>query len=106
LAIPLGLLMASVMPFLDTDRLGPIRLANYFHPYLIGVLPNLLLTGALFFALAALTRQILANYVGGVVLLVGYLVASGATDPEDEYIAAFLDPFGLAAASFVTRYWT
>ncbi len=106
LAIPLGLLAASAMPFLDAERLGPIRLVNYFHPYLIGILPNLLLTGALFFALAGLTRQMLANYVGGVVLLVGYLIAAGAADPEDEYLAAFLDPFGISAISFVTRYWT
>ena len=106
LAIPLGLLIGSAMPILDAERVGPIRLINYFHPYLIGVLPNLLLTGAVFFALAGLTRQMLANYVGGVVLLVGYLIAAGATDPDDEYLAAFLDPFGISAFSHAARYWT
>ncbi|MEX2572634.1 MAG: M1 family aminopeptidase [Gemmatimonadota bacterium] len=106
LGIPLGMLVASIMPFLDAERLGPIRLAAYFHPYAIGVLPNLLLTGALFFALAALTRQMLANYVGGVVLLVGYLIAGNAQDLEDQLFAAYVDPFGLAAFGFATRYWT
>src|SRR5690606_18580449 len=84
LSIPLGLIAASLTPFMDTERLGPIRLAAYFHPYLVGVLPNLLLTGAVFFVLAALTRQMLANYVGGVLLLVGYLIANNSPDLDDQ----------------------
>lgn len=106
LAIPLGLLAASVMPFLDAERIAPVRLTAYFQPLLIGVLPNLLLTGALFFTLATLTRQMLANHVGGVVLLVGYLLASTAGDLDDQRLAAYLDPFGMATIDYATRYWT
>ncbi|MEX2582173.1 MAG: M1 family aminopeptidase [Gemmatimonadota bacterium] len=106
LSIPLGLLAATAMPFLDAERIGPIRLAAYFQPYLVGVLPNLVLTGAVFFVLAALTRQMLANYVGGVLLLVAYLVAGSAQDIEDQLFAALVDPFGMSAMDHVTRYWT
>jgi ABC-2 type transport system permease protein len=106
LAIPLGLLAATVMPFLDQARVGPIRFAAYFQPYLIGVLPNLLLTGAIFFTLAALTRQMLANYFGGVVLLVGYLMAASIDDLNNRVWGAIFDPFGSAMADYFTRYWT
>ncbi|HEX2091586.1 MAG TPA: M1 family aminopeptidase [Longimicrobiaceae bacterium] len=106
-SIPLGLLVGSVMPYLDADRLGPFRLMVFVQPYLVLVLPNLLFTGAIFFALAAVTRQMLPNHVGGVMLLVAYLLSSNLTqDLENERVAALLDPFGLDALSLVTKYWT
>ena len=40
-------------------------------PYLVVLLPNVLLIGAVFFGLAAPTRKMLPVYVGGVVVLVG-----------------------------------
>jgi ABC-2 type transport system permease protein len=107
LSIPLGLLLGSVMPYLDTERFGPVSMMAYLQPYLLFVLPNLLFTGAIFFALAAITRQMLPNYVGGVVLLVGYALSGTlAQDLENRRIAAFLDPFGGEAFDNVTKYWT
>ena len=107
LGIPLGLMTASAMPWLDQERFGAFRLMAYLHPYLVLVLPTLLLTGAIFFALAALTRQMLPNYVGGAVLLVGYLLSGTLTrDMENERLAALLDPFGGNAWGLVTKYWT
>ena len=47
-------------------------------PYLTLVLPNLLFTAAIFFALPAMTRQMVPNYVGGVLLLLGYLMGGSA----------------------------
>ncbi|CAN5434655.1 M1 family aminopeptidase [soil metagenome] len=107
LAIPLGMMIGSLMPYLDAEKFGAFRLMNFLHPYLLIVLPNLLFTGAIFFALAALTRQMLPNYVGGAMLLVGYLLAGNLTqDLENERLAAILDPFGMQAFDLMTKYWT
>ncbi len=106
-SIPLGLMMGSWLPFLDAERFGEFQLLNYVQPYLLVTLPIVLFSGVIFFALAALTRQMLPNYVGGVLMLVGYMLAGSlGADIENEKIAAMLDPFGLNAIDYVTRYWT
>ena len=52
--------------------------------YLVLALPNVLLTSAIFFAVATLTRSMMYSYVGVVVFLVLYLVLNGflRTKPE------------------------
>ncbi len=107
LGIGFGLMVASFMPWVERDFFGAFRLASYAHPYYTIVIPNLLFTGSIFFTLAVLTRQMLPNYVGGVVLFVGYLLAGNLiSDMENETIAALIDPFGGQAFSLLTNYWT
>ena len=102
-----GLALAYALPFVDADLVGPSRALAYLQPYALFVVPNTVVTGALFFGLAALTRQMLPNYVGGVLLLMGYLMAAILTaDTENLRAAAIIDPFGNYAYEVVTRYWT
>lgn len=102
-----GILIGSAMPFLDAARFGPFLAAAYIRPYLIFMLPNLLFTAAIFFALPALTRKILPNYVAGITLFVGYLLSGlVVADLDNRLLAAMLDPFGLQTFQQYTRYWT
>ncbi|MBW3628777.1 MAG: hypothetical protein KY464_05700, partial [Gemmatimonadetes bacterium] len=106
-AIPIGLLLSSLMPYLDAERFGPVRLGGYLHPYLVFTLPNLLFTGLIFFSLAVLTRRMLPNYVGGAFMLLGYLMASNyLSDLDNQRLAALADPFGMGALDLATKYWT
>ena len=107
LASPIAMIIGSAMPWLDADGLGPFQPWFYLQPYLVIVLPGLLLTSTAFFALATATRSMMATYLGVVVFLLAYFVASTwANKPEYEKIAALLEPFGDAAYSLVTKYWT
>ena len=107
LGIGLGTLLATVMPWVNADKVGAFHLAHYLIPYATHLVPNLLLTGAIFFALAALTRQMLPNYVGGAILLVGYLLSRQAfNDIGDKATSALIDPFGMRAAQLTTEYWS
>ena len=102
-----GAALAYLSPWVDASLIGPMRLGTFALPYLVILVPNTLVTGALFFGLAAATRQMLPNYVGGVLLLLGYLLAGVlAGYVENLRLAAFLDPFGLYAFEGATRYWT
>ncbi len=106
-AIVPGLMLATALPFADQSLVGPFRPLAYLLPYLVIVVPNAIVTGALFFGLAALTRQMLPNYVGGVLLLLGYLLAGVLIgDPERMTLAALVDPFGFNTFAATTRYWT
>jgi ABC-type transport system involved in multi-copper enzyme maturation permease subunit len=102
-----GLAIATKMPFLDKVRIGPNHLLAYVQPFLVSVVPNIFVMGALFFSLAALTRRIAPVYMTSVILLVGYLIATSISSKlEDKFAAALLDPFGARAMDRVTQYWT
>jgi ABC-2 type transport system permease protein len=106
-SIALGLALGTVMPFVDHTMFGANHLYAYIQPYLVSVIPNQLMMGALFFSMAALTRKILPVYMTSVVLLIGYLIAvSISSKIEEKFFAALLDPFGQIAMDRVTEYWT
>lgn len=96
------------MPWVEADRfLAHTPAGTYLWPYVVFILPNLFFSGAIFFTTATLTRNILSTYIGSVVLLVGYLIASAyLSDLKNEHLAATLDAFGLGAIDLTTRYWT
>src|SRR5213075_1737027 len=106
-SIGLGLWLGSRMPWLDQTRLGPTRFAAYAMPYVTSIVPNLLFSGAIFFAVAALARRILPIYVVSIVFVVGYIASTQLfADMNNRTLAALIDPFGLSAARALTDYWT
>lgn len=105
--IPLGLLLGSIMPWVDASRFGSISLLNYAVPYLQLALPSLLLISTLFYAMAVRFRSLMALYLTAVAMLVLYtLTGEMASQPQYRTIAALLDPFALRTFADVTRYWT
>jgi len=108
LAVPLGVWLGSLMPWVDAETLGPNRLWYYLQPYLVVALPDLFLTAALFFALATLTRSMMATYVGVIAFLVLWTVATVVLDrnPAWEMWGAYGEPLGFGAISLLTKYWT
>jgi aminopeptidase N len=108
LAVPLGQVLGTLMPWMDQDLLGPNRLGDYAWAYFVIALPNLFLTSALLFAVSTVTKSMMSSYVGVIVLLVVYTVATSALErqPEFELALAYGDPFGGAAFDYVTKYWT
>ncbi len=101
-----GLLLAAYMPWISPDTLGPFSVGAYLHPYLLYLLPNLLGLGGLFFALPALTRKMLPNYVLSVVLFLGYPIAIALFTATESSWALLLDPFGLLPVRYLTQSWS
>ena len=104
---PLGLWFATLMPYLPPEAFGPNHVASYLQPVLLFTLPNLVLVGAILFAIAALTRQVIPVYLGAIAIFIGYLVAasywSAITNP---ILSALADPLGINALREMTEYWT
>jgi ABC-2 type transport system permease protein len=105
--VPLGMLIGSLMPWVDADRLGPISLLPYLNTYFIFIIPNFIFMATLFYSFAILARSMMGMYLGVVAFFVLW-VFSGVflRDPSMVTIAAMLDPFGLRAFAQMTRYWT
>jgi hypothetical protein len=106
-SVGLGAWVGTKVPWLDQARVGPQYFLAYVQPYFTLVIPNLILTTAIFFALAALGRKMLPVYAGSVVMLIGYFVAVQlSADVTVSKFAAMVDPFGGNAYSHLTQYWT
>jgi ABC-2 type transport system permease protein len=106
-SVPLGAWLGTFIPGVEADRVGPSVLWHYLQPFLVLLLPNLFIFGAIFFVLAALTRRMLPVYVASVVMMVGYIVAPGlARDLDYKTLAALIDPFGTTAVIRMAEYWT
>jgi hypothetical protein len=107
LSIGIGTFLATMMPGLDGDRIGPNRLAAYVWPYVLILIPNAILIGGVFFMIATLTRKMLPVYIGSVLLLIGHLISNSLLrDIDNKMLAAMIDPFGTSAIGRVIEYWT
>ena len=105
--IALGLWAGTLMPMAEADRLGPNRLVAYLWPMVTLIIPNLLITGSLFFSLGARMRRFGPVMTTAVLMLVGYLAAQQlAREIDQRTLAALVDPFGGEAFHLLTRYWT
>ena len=81
--VALAIVIGSLMPWLEKERLGPFALYPYVFSVLFLVIPNLLLAGAIFFSVAALTRSMMATYSSVVAFLVAYAVAGSLLEDID-----------------------
>jgi ABC-2 type transport system permease protein len=106
-AIPLGNAVgASVLPF-EPEAFGPFRLAAYLQPFLFFLLPNLVLVGAILFAIGVLARQAIPVYLGAIGIFIGYIVAANYWHLIDNpALSALADPLGINALMRMYRYWT
>ncbi|MGA1758539.1 MAG: hypothetical protein ACO391_12395, partial [Pseudomonadales bacterium] len=107
-SVPLAMLIGSQMPWLDPETLGPTIFGHYAHAFFVFAAPNVLITSAIFFAVACVARSMMLSYVGVVVFLVLYFLLTGLAGSQPEYrdTIALFEPFGLGAFSDVTRYWS
>jgi ABC-2 type transport system permease protein len=107
LSVGIGAFLATFLPGMDEDRMGPNRAAAYLWPYMLILVPNALLIGGVFFMIATLTRKMLPVYVGSVLLMLGYLISLNLIrDIDNKTLASMIDPFGTIAVGRVTEYWT
>ena len=106
-AIPIGLAVATKMPYLPRDAFGPNTFAAYLQPVLLFALPNLVLIGVILFTIAALTRQVIPVYLGAIAIFIGYIVASNSwSGIANPMLSALADPLGINALKAMTGYWT
>jgi ABC-2 type transport system permease protein len=105
--VPLALLIGSLMPWLDQERLGEFNLVSYLAPFFIYSVTSIFVLSTLFYAVALRFRSIMAVYLTALGLLIIYVVSSAIFDePNQRQILAIIDPFGINTFSEVTSYWT
>lgn len=107
-AIPIGTFLGTVVPWADPETL--LESPNlWFHvqPFLVYSVTTLFLVSALFYAIGALTRSLVAVYTSGIALLAAWSIAGNWTQGLDkDWLSNAVDIFGLISLDLTTRYWT
>lgn len=108
LTVPIASVLGPAMPWANPEQLGPTRLADHLYGYLLIGLPNIFIHSAVFFALATITRSMMATYLGVIAFVSGLFVLETALGDRPQLVttAALAEPFGSRALSDATRYWT
>ncbi|NKB33209.1 MAG: hypothetical protein GKR91_08930 [Pseudomonadales bacterium] len=101
-----GVFLGEFMPWLDPERLGPLRLDAYWFATWSIAIPNILLMATLTFLVATLTRSLVASFMVLLLVLIIQSIVASLVDPNDIRLLSLLDPFGQVALAEVTRYWT
>ncbi|MBL0047632.1 MAG: ABC transporter permease [Bacteroidetes bacterium] len=102
-----GIFIGSIMPFQEPDQIAKFQLMSYLQPLLTISIPNILFTGAIFFSIGSLTRNLFAIYVQGILFLILWVISQTFTkDIDNQMLAALIDPMGVGASRDLTKFWT
>jgi ABC-2 type transport system permease protein len=95
-AIPVSILLTMQFTGVEAEILGPFRASSYLSSYFFLVLPNAFIATAIQFSMAALSRNPMAGYLGGVILFVmAYLVGQVLDAALREWgFGTLVDPMG------------
>ncbi|BAO75005.1 M1 family aminopeptidase [Winogradskyella sp. PG-2] len=103
----LGTYMNSIFGWLDTSRYGDFYLETFINNYLLFILPNMFLAGSIIYAMANKWKSTVISFVGGLVIIVAYIVSGSLmSDVDNETIAGLSDIFGINTYSIETKYFT
>lgn len=103
----LGHMITCALPGIEAEKLGAFHIMNYLHPFILFVVPNTLLVGAIFFSLVTFSRNMIAGYVGCIALiLIKGIASSLLADLDNQTIASLLEPFGEQALNKITKFWS
>ncbi len=107
LCVGLAMGIGSMLPGLHENKIGPFRLLGYLQAYGLYVFPNMIIFGAITFAIVTWTRNIYAGFVGILILfLLQVMIEKGLGGMGEGYYLALLDPFGEYLVLFLTKNWT
>ncbi len=103
----LGMIVGSMMPWLDPERILPFSATPYLYGLFVYVIPNMFFAGALMFCVSTLSRRALLGYVSIMGLLTLWGIGKTLTGNLDStFVAVILDPLGKASLDTATKYWT
>lgn len=100
----------------NNTELGAFNSWNYIHPFLLIILPNVLLCASVACSIAWLSKNKLMVYVSGLFIYFLYMAVSlfsnsplmaghSPVSAESMNVAAILDPFGITAFFQHTAHW-
>lgn len=107
MGILLGTYMNSIFGWIDVNRFGSFYFETFLNNYLLFILPNMFLAGTIIYAMANTWKSTIISFVGGLLIIVAYIVSrSLMSDVDNETIAALSDIFGINTYAIEAKYFT
>lgn len=107
MGIYLGSLSAESLGWTDKVNIGTITLLPVVTHFFNSMVPNLFITGTVFFAVMAIFRHIQVLYVSGFIFFVMYMISGQLlSNLDNQSLASLLDPLGLSAYWYETKFQT
>jgi ABC-2 type transport system permease protein len=106
LVVPAASLLGTLMPWANPANLGPNRITDHLYAYFLIALPNLLTHSAIFFALATITRSMMATYLAVISFVFAFFSLQEGVGPQLNTAVAIGEPFAARAVKDAYRYWT
>ena len=105
IAVVTGNVLGTVLS--SPEKIGPFMPYAYLSSFFIFYLPNILLSGALFYGVAILKKSQTFAFACTLFLLFGYAFTGILIkNLEWQHLTYIFDPFGLEAVVLATKYWT
>lgn len=112
-----GFMIGFMSPFLEPEKLTSFDFMSYFWPWLLIVVPNILMATSIVFAITVFSKNRMYTYVGAVFVYTLYILGSSvlnspiisgviSNSAANQLLAALIDPFGLIAVFEQTYLWT
>ena len=102
-----GSIAGPFFGWVPENRMGPNSLVNYLQPFVTISVPNFFLASSIFFGLVAITRNVKIIYVGSILLMIAYFLATFLIrDIDNKSIVNMLDPFAYNTIRISTRFYT
>jgi len=107
LIVGIGMYVGFRLPGTNQNIIGSFQFMSYIQIYLIYILPNILLYGAIIFAVVVFTRKVITGFIVFIILLLMQTtMLSLLSNPDYATIIALFEPTGASATIFYTKYWT
>ncbi len=105
--IGLGFALGAGLPGVNPKAVVPFDAIVYAQLYGLYLIPNILLFGAIVFAIVSFSRNIYAGFIAVILIIILQLIIESILKGvEWRYLAALLDPLGDEAVKYYTRHWT
>ncbi|NNF33801.1 MAG: peptidase M1 [Saprospiraceae bacterium] len=98
-----GMMLGSVMPWINPDEYLSFQLINYVQPFLWVALPIVFFGACVFYVTGALSRNMMVVYTQGIIIFVLFMLTKAVTN---ETLQALLDPFSLTTLTQASKNWT
>ena len=106
-ATGIGLFIGENLSWSNDSLVGETNIIGYLQTYLGYILPNVLIYGAIVFAVVAATRNLYTGLAAIVLLmLLRAMIGSFLGGFDNQFLAAIFDPYGELPMRLGSRYWT
>ncbi|MCI4671794.1 MAG: hypothetical protein MRZ79_26870 [Bacteroidia bacterium] len=102
-----GTYLNSIFGWYDSKYFGPFSFDMFLNNYLLIILPNMFIAGAIIYAMALRWQSTIISFMGALMIIAAYIISTTLTsDLGNESLAGLSDIFGINTYKIESKYFT